>query len=108
MREKKGMLIRLLTRNRQPWMKWIERKLIRVAKRWEVPEAMAAKPTKKQIKELRESCIVESTLKTWIEIGGTWKEPKGEQKEEEQKDKEEKKTVTGFGVEHAKEWTHTD
>ena len=99
------MLIRLLTRNRQPWMKWIERKLIRVAKRWEVPEAMAAKPTKKQIKELRESCIVESTLKTWIEIGGTWKEPKGEQKEEEQKDKEEKKTVTGFGVEHAKEWT---
>ena len=41
------MLQKLITRDRQPWMRWIERKLIRVANMWEVEEAMAATPTKK-------------------------------------------------------------
>ena len=40
------MLQKLITRDRQPWMRWIERKLIRVADIWEVEEAMAATPTK--------------------------------------------------------------
>ena len=42
------MLKRLMTRDRQPWMKWVERKLIRVARRWGVKEAMAAKTSSKQ------------------------------------------------------------
>ena len=64
------MLIGLLVKERQPWMKWVERKLHRVARRWGVREAMAAKPSKQQRRELKEECIVESTLKIWFEIGG--------------------------------------
>ena len=65
-----SILKRLITRDRQPWMKWVERKLIRVATRWGVPEAMAATPTKKQVKELNNGCLVESTLALWHRIGG--------------------------------------
>jgi len=64
------MLVSLMIKDRQPWMKWIERKLNKVAKKWGVQEAMAAKPNKKQLRELKEDCIVESTLKIWFEIGG--------------------------------------
>ena len=46
--DKMRMLIALMTNDRQPWMKWIERKLRRVAERCEVVEAMAAKPSRKQ------------------------------------------------------------
>ena len=46
--DKMRMLIALMTNDRQPWMKWIERKLRREAERWEVVEAMAAKPSRKQ------------------------------------------------------------
>ena len=60
-------------------MKWVERKLDKVARRWGVREAMSAKPNKTQLKELKEDCIVESTLKIWFEIGG-----KGNQKEEKE------------------------
>ena len=51
-------------------MKWVERKLDKVARRWGVREAMSAKPNKTQLKELKEDCKVESTLKIWFEIGG--------------------------------------
>jgi hypothetical protein len=73
------MFVDLMTKDRQPWMKWIERKLNRVAEKWGVQEAMAASPNKRQLKELREDCIVESTLKIWFEIGG---KGGGKQKEE--------------------------
>ena len=36
-----NMLKKLITRDRQPWMRWIERKLIKIADRWETEEAMA-------------------------------------------------------------------
>ena len=51
-------------------MRWIERRLIRVATEWNVEEAMAAKPSRKQRKQLSETCLSESTLSTWLEIGG--------------------------------------
>ena len=73
------MFVDLMTKDRQPWMKWIERKLNRVAERWGVQEALAASPNKRQLKELRDDCIVESTLKIWFEIGGRGG---GKQKEE--------------------------
>ena len=63
---------RLLTRNRQPWMRWGEHKLIKVAQRWTVPEAMAATPSRRQLRELDATCLVESTLALWHEIGGTF------------------------------------
>ena len=45
-----NILKKMITRDRQPWMRWIERKLKRVATRWKVSEAMAAKPKKREIK----------------------------------------------------------
>ena len=82
------MLVSLMIKDRQPWMKWIERKLNKVAKKWGVQEAMAAKPNKKQLRELKEDCIVESTLKIWFEIGG-----KGGGKREEGKKEKRKGSV---------------
>ena len=41
---------------------------------------MASKPNRKQVKELKADCLVESTLKIWFEIGG-----KGGGKQEEKK-----------------------
>ena len=100
------MLVRLMTRDRQPWMKWVERKLKIIAERWGVEEAMAAKATEKQIKNLRENCLVESSLKTWLEIGGTkgegGQEIPGEQGEKKKLEKEE--WQTGFGIYLRDEW----
>ena len=67
---KMRIFVNLMTKDRQPWMKWIERKLRRVAKNWGVAEAMAARPTKKQLNGLKEDCVVESSLRIWFEIGG--------------------------------------
>ena len=64
------ILQKLISRERQPWMRWIERKLIRIANQWNVDKAMAAKPTRSQRKQLKETCLTESTLKIWIEIKG--------------------------------------
>ena len=47
-----------------------------------VREAMAAKASKTQLKELKEYCIVESTLKIWFEIGGKGGGNQKEEKEE--------------------------
>jgi hypothetical protein len=47
------IFVNLMTKDRQPLMKWIERKLRRVAKNWGVAEAMAARPTKKQLNGLK-------------------------------------------------------
>ena len=69
-----NLLVKLMSRNRQPWMRWIERKLNRVAREWGVKEAMASKPTKSMTMKLKETCIAESALRVWIEIGGR-KEP---------------------------------
>ena len=98
-----SMFVNLMTKDRQPWMRWIERKLVRVAERWEVEEAMAAKPSKKQLKELKQSCIVESTLKIWFEIGGRGG---GAKEEEEINEKGEKRVVmlSGIGVEAEQRW----
>jgi hypothetical protein len=94
------MLVALMSKDRQPWMKWIERKLHRVAGRWGVREAMAAKPSKKEIGELKEECIVESTLKIWYEIGGKG----GGKEKEEKKEKGETREIelSGMGVEEEK------
>ena len=98
------MLVGLLVKDRQPWMKWVERKLHRVARRWGVREAMAAKPSKQQRTELKEDCIVESTLKIWFEIGGKG----GGKQKGERKEKGEVREIelSGMGVEEEKGgWT---
>ena len=62
------MLKKLITRSRQPWIRWIEHRLNKVATDWKVEEAMASTPTRYQRKQLIDTCLTESILKTWIEI----------------------------------------
>ena len=98
------ILTSLMSKDRQPWMKWIERKMARVAKRWGVQEVLGAKPSKKQRRELKEDCIVESTLKIWFEIGGKG----GGKTKEERKEEGERREVelSGLGMDmEAGEWT---
>ena len=66
----------------------MERKLIRVARRWGVKEAMAAKTSSKQRNTLREDCLTESTLKIWLEAGGTKRD---DDKREKRRRKEERR-----------------
>ena len=61
---KSNMLKKIVTRDRQPWMRWIERKLIVTAIRWKVDIAMSTKPRKKQRRELRQKRLTESALKS--------------------------------------------
>ena len=48
------MLVALMVKDRQPWMKWVERKLVRVEGRWGVREAMVATPNRKQLAVLKD------------------------------------------------------
>ena len=64
------LLKKVITNTRQPWMKWMERRLGEIATKWKVQEAMTASPTKKQLRELKNENIMESAIKIWFEIGG--------------------------------------
>ena len=99
------ILKRLITRNRQPWMRWVERKLHRVAQRWGVEEAMAATPSKRQIKSLHTTCLVESTLALWHEIGGS-KKPERMVATTHPDTSVTMEWESGFGVQHKDNW-HT-
>ena len=102
--DKIRMFVSMMTKNRQPWMKWIERKLRRVARKWGVREAMGAKPTKSQLRDLKEDCLTENTLKIWFEIGGRG----GGSRREERKVKEKVQCIelSGFGIEDEEgKWT---
>ena len=110
------MIVSLLTKDRQPWMRWIERKLRRVGERWNMEaSALEATPDKQQQRELKEGCLVESTLKIWFEIGGCSRErlegggEEKESKEEEIQNKkktrtDKKRTKKEIGVEIEGKW----
>ena len=97
-----SILKKIITGDRQPWMRYIERKMTKIAKRWKVSEAMGAKPSKKEQKELDDKCITESAIKVWIEIGGT----KRKERIVEEKKGEEviSNWESGFGVEKKDVW----
>ena len=96
------LLKKIITRNRQPWMRYCERKLTQIANRWETREAMAATLIKKQLKKLKNEYLTESVLKICLEIGVTKHEEKfitikkGEEIEEVWE--------SGFGVEYKTKW----
>jgi len=97
-----SILKKIITRDRQPWMRYIERKMTKIAKKWKVREAMGAKPSKNEQKELDDTCITESAIKIWIEIGGT---KRIERLVEGKKDEEVRmKWESGFGVEKSDTW----
>ena len=60
----------MITRYWQSWMRWIERKLIKISDRWETEEAMASNPAKIQQRGLKDECLTKSNLRTWLEICG--------------------------------------
>jgi hypothetical protein len=55
----------------QPWAKWLRRKERKVSRRWGRANVYQRGVKKKQIKELKETCVFESALRVWHEIGGT-------------------------------------
>ena len=95
-----SLLKKLISKDRQPWMKWVERKLNRIAQKWGKNGIMAVKPSRREIKELKETCVVETTLKIWYGIG----EKKQEERyvEETYQDNIIKKWESGYGIENEK------
>ena len=106
------MIITLTTKDRQPWMKWIERKLRRLGEQWGVEGelgALEANPSRKQKK--KEDCLVESTLKIWFEAGGEARERNKEEKKNTQNNKDRQKakrdrgrTKKEIGIEIDEKW----
>ena len=97
-----NILKKIITKDRQPWMKWIERKMKRVATRWKVREVMSAKPKKKEIRELKETCLTEAALKIWFEIGGI---QQNERLVEYKKGTENKQRwESGYGIKREDKW----
>ena len=115
---KMRMFITLATKDRQPWMRWVERKLKKVGERWGAEEgALEASPNLKQRRELKDDCLVESALKIWFEIGGGARERKEENEEDDEKKnqghkteedkktkRDRKRTKKEIGVEIEGEW----
>ena len=57
------MLQQLITR-----MIWIDYRLEKVDVGWNKEELMAVKPSRKQRKQISDTCLTESTLRKWLKI----------------------------------------
>ena len=68
--EKIKIIKDLQKKDRQPWKRWVERKLRRLGRRWGTMNVMTHRPSNKQKGDLNKECLVESTMKIWYEIGG--------------------------------------
>ena len=71
----KIMIIKRLQRKKkQPWMKWIERKMGLLKHKWKMKEhILTTKPKAKMIRELDEKNLTELMMKIWYKIGGMCK-----------------------------------
>ena len=69
---------------------------------------MASNPTKIQQRGLKDECLTESTLRTWLEIGGKKQEARYVEKHPRSEQKEQGINIiweSGFGVENKGDWT---
>ena len=69
---------------------------------------MASKPTKIQQRGLKYECLTESTLRTWLEIGGKKQEARYVEKHPRSEQKEQGIKIiweSEFGVENEGDWT---
>jgi hypothetical protein len=64
----------------QPWAKWLRRKARRLSKEWGRENVYKGGVKKKQLKKLKETCVFESAIRVWHEIGGTVIEEQGQEK----------------------------
>ena len=71
-------LKKIIAKYRQPWVRCVERKLSRLAKKKKGKEAISAKHSKKEAKTLKEAQLKESALTSYVEIVGV---KQGEQSE---------------------------
>lgn len=61
-------------KSEQPWVRWMERKLQLIKDRWGISVSpFIHKPTRAQVRELKQDCLLEQTLQIWYELGGTSK-----------------------------------
>jgi hypothetical protein len=68
------LLKRWNNKNKQPWKKWITRRMNKKKHEWNVDESeniLGITPTRKMMKELRDDTLTEKIMKIWYEIGGT-------------------------------------
>ena len=65
------MLKKIIAKGRQLWVRYVERKLTKVATMWKAEEETSVKPSKKETKNLRGARLTEPVLKAQIEIRGT-------------------------------------
>ena len=90
---KMKMIKKMMTKEKQPWMKWVERKMENKRVEWGMwGSVLGARMTKKRMKELNDECYVESMMKIWYEMGGTTRyayENMREESEEEERKREE-------------------
>lgn len=68
-------IIRLMIKEPdQPWVGWLEKKKKERAEKWGCgSDLFGFKPNKTQLKELDRSCLMDSMLRVWYELGGTTK-----------------------------------
>ena len=79
-------LIRNMERKKeQPWVKWMKRKERRLQREWGVNDIYEYKPKRKEKEKLKETCVFESAMKIWYELGGTTKGEWERQKEKQTK-----------------------
>ena len=58
----------------QPWIKWMERKEIRLKEKWNVQgNLFGFKQSREQKREVESKCIFGNILAIWREAGGTTK-----------------------------------
>ena len=90
---KMKIIKKMMTKDRQPWMKWVERKMENKKNEWGMwGGVLGARMTKKRMNDLKDDCFVESMMKIWYEIGGTTRyayENMREESEEEERRREE-------------------
>ena len=55
----------------QPWAKWLRRKENRLCRRWAVQDVYQGGVPKKKLQELKKTCVFESAIRVWHEMGGT-------------------------------------
>ena len=107
----KIMIIKRLQREKkQPWMKWIERKMAILKVKWKRGEhILTSKPKAKMIRELDEKNLTELMVKIWYEIGGMSRyeyDMKNEEKKKQEIEERDKKQdmkedqlfEEGFGI----------
>lgn len=90
------ILKRWNNQNKQPWKKWITRRMNKKKQEWKMNEnenVLGLIPTRKMITELRDDNLTEKIMKIWYEIEGTTRSKYENRGEKDKKEEEFKRIV---------------